>query len=50
MAKLEELTPNAQVRGIRPDQLVTVVSVQWHGVTSVNYNSSELLKRAENPS
>jgi hypothetical protein len=29
MSKLEQLTPNAAVRGILPDGLVTVVSVQW---------------------
>ena len=29
--RLEELQPNAAVRGILPDQLVTVVSVQWFG-------------------
>jgi hypothetical protein len=31
MAKLEGLRPNAAVRGILPDGLVTVVSVQWFG-------------------
>lgn len=31
MSKLEELTPNAAVRGILPDALVTVVGVQWFG-------------------
>ncbi|MBI3245527.1 MAG: DUF3883 domain-containing protein [Deltaproteobacteria bacterium] len=29
--KLEDLQPNAVVRGILPDSLVTVVSVQWFG-------------------
>ena len=29
--RLEELTPNAALHGILPDELVTVVSVQWHG-------------------
>ena len=29
--KLEELQPDATVRGILPDALVTVVSVGWHG-------------------
>jgi len=29
--KLEDLLPNAAVRGILPDALVTVVSVQWYG-------------------
>lgn len=31
MARLEELQPNAAVRGIRPNSAVTVVSTQWHG-------------------
>ena len=31
MSKLEDLTPDAAIRGIRPDSSVTVVSVQWHG-------------------
>src|SRR3989440_6830055 len=31
MTKLTTLTPNASVRGILPDCLVTVVSVQWFG-------------------
>ena len=31
MASLEQLTPNASVRGILPDGLVTVVSVTWFG-------------------
>ena len=29
--RLEDLQPNASVRGILPDGAVTVVSVQWHG-------------------
>lgn len=31
MSKLEELQPKASVRGILPDALATVVSVQWFG-------------------
>jgi hypothetical protein len=31
MSTLEDLQPNAAVRGILPDGLVTVVSVQWFG-------------------
>lgn len=31
MSHLEDLTPNASVRGILPNGLVTVVNVQWHG-------------------
>ena len=29
--KLEDLRPDASVRGILPDALVTVVNVEWHG-------------------
>jgi len=31
MARLEDLQPNASIRGILPDCLVSVVSVQWFG-------------------
>jgi hypothetical protein len=31
MANLEDLQPNASVRGILPDRLVTIVNVQWFG-------------------
>jgi hypothetical protein len=31
MIRLEDLQPNAAVRGLLPDSLVTVVSVQWYG-------------------
>ena len=31
MARLEDLQPQASVRGILPDSLVTVVNVQWFG-------------------
>jgi SNF2 family DNA or RNA helicase len=31
MTRLEDLQPDASVRGILPDALVTVVSVTWHG-------------------
>src|SRR3989440_6809427 len=31
MSKLEELRPNAAVRGLLPDCLVAVVNVQWFG-------------------
>src|SRR5438093_8527219 len=35
MARLEELTRGASVRGILPDSLVTVVDVAWHGTTAI---------------
>jgi hypothetical protein len=31
MITLEQLQPNASIRGIIPDALVTVVNVQWFG-------------------
>ena len=31
MPKLEDLLPEASIRGLVPDALVTVVQVQWHG-------------------
>ena len=31
MTKLETLLPNAAVRGVIPDALVTVVSIRWFG-------------------
>ena len=31
VTNLENLRPNASVRGIRPDRLITVVSIQWFG-------------------
>ena len=33
--KLEELQPNAAVRGIVPDSAVTVVNVEWHGTDAL---------------
>jgi len=29
--KLEDIQPNASLKGVRPDSAVTVVNVQWHG-------------------
>jgi len=31
MARLEELTRGASVKGVLPDGLVTIVDVTWHG-------------------
>lgn len=57
MSRLEELTPNAAVRGILPDALATVVSVQWFGseAMEMTYKSpsgkvaNELLYRHDEP-
>jgi len=35
MAKLEDLQPNAAVRGFLPDCLVTVVNVHWVGTEAL---------------
>jgi SNF2 family DNA or RNA helicase len=35
MIQLEQLQPNAALRGILPDTLVTVVSVQWYGADAL---------------
>jgi hypothetical protein len=57
MTRLEELQPTAAVRGILPDQLVTVVSVQWFGSEALESTykgpsgrvANELLFRHDEP-
>ena len=57
MSRLEELKPNAAVRGILPDVLATVVNVQWFGseALELTYKSpsgkvaNELLYRHDEP-
>ena len=57
MARLEDLTRGASVKGILPDHLVTVVDVSWHGssVVELTYKDStgrlgsELLYRHREP-
>ena len=57
MIKLEELQPGAAVRGIIPDAMVVVVSVQWFGSealeltykTSTGKVANELLYRHDEP-
>src|SRR5580658_219882 len=57
MARLEELTRGASVKGVLPDSLVTVADVQWHGsdVVELIYKDSagklgsELLYRDREP-
>ncbi|MEK6324546.1 MAG: helicase-related protein [Acidobacteriota bacterium] len=57
MSKLEELRPNAAVRGIIPDSLITVVSVQWFGSEALELTyktpagrvANELLYRHDEP-
>jgi superfamily II DNA or RNA helicase len=55
--KLESLTPNASVRGILPDSLVTVVNVQWFGSEALELTykdpggrvANQLLHRHDEP-
>ncbi|HEX6899316.1 MAG TPA: helicase-related protein [Thermoanaerobaculia bacterium] len=57
MSKLEEIQPNASIRGILPDALVNVVSVHWHGSEALELTykdaagklGSELLYRHDEP-
>ena len=57
MAALEELLPTTAIRGIIPDALVTVVSVQWHGSQALELTyktasgkvANELLYRDDEP-
>jgi hypothetical protein len=57
MARLEELTRGASVRGVLPDGLVTVVDAKWHGASVVELTykdaagrlGSELLYRDREP-
>jgi SNF2 family DNA or RNA helicase len=57
MTKLEDLRPNAAIRGVLPDALVTVVSVQWFGSEALELTyktptgkvANELLYRHDEP-
>ena len=57
MSRLEDLKPNASVRGILPTALVTVVNVHWHGSAAVELTykdpsgkvANELLYRHDEP-
>src|SRR6202795_4283019 len=57
MTRLEDLQPTAAVRGILPDQVVTVVSVQWFGSEALELTykgpsgrvANELLYRHDDP-
>ena len=57
MSRLEDLQPNAAVRGILPDSLVTVVNVQWFGSEALELTyktpsgkaANELLYRHDEP-
>jgi superfamily II DNA or RNA helicase len=57
MTRLEDLQPTAAVRGILPEQVVTVVSVQWFGSAALELTykgpsgrvANELLYRHDEP-
>jgi SNF2 family DNA or RNA helicase len=57
MSRLEQLVPNAALRGILPDALVTVVSVQWFGSEALELTyktpagkvANELIYRHDEP-
>lgn len=57
MQKLEDLRPNATIKGILQDRLVSVVNVQWFGSTAVELTyktpdgkvANELLYRHDEP-
>src|SRR3972149_6414512 len=57
MARLEDLTRGASLKGILPDSIVTVVDVKWHGssVIELTYKDTsgrlghELLYRDREP-
>jgi hypothetical protein len=57
MARLEDITRGASVKGVLPDGLVTIVDVKWHGsdVVELIYRDtagklgSELLYRDREP-
>src|SRR5579875_2287298 len=48
MSKLEDLRPNATVRGILPDCLATVVSVQWFGTEALELTFKDPAGRIAN--
>src|ERR1700686_1728322 len=48
MSKLEDLKPNASVRGILPNGLITVVSVQWHGSAALELTYKDAAGKVAN--
>src|SRR6202167_6833800 len=48
MSRLEDLQPNAAVRGILPDALVTVISVQWFGSEALELTYKTTLGKVAN--
>ena len=48
MARLEDLTRGAAVKGILPDSLVTVVDVKWYGSAVVELTDKDVSGRSGN--
>ncbi len=48
MSRLEDLTSNTSVRGILPDSLVTVVSIQWYGSDAIELTYKDAAGRVAN--
>jgi SNF2 family DNA or RNA helicase len=48
VSRLEELQPNASLRGILPDSLVTVVNIQWFGSEAVELTYKDPTGRVAN--
>src|SRR3989442_1242843 len=48
MAKLEDLTPGAWVKGVLPDTLVCVIDAKWHGSTVVELTFKDTAGRPGN--
>ncbi|HOX41789.1 MAG TPA: SNF2-related protein, partial [bacterium] len=48
MLKLEEIQPNATVRGILPDALITVVNVKWFGSEALELTYKDASGRVAN--
>ena len=48
MSRLEDLRPNAAIRGILPDGLVTVVNVQWFGTEALELTYKTAAGRVAN--
>jgi len=46
--KLEDLKPNASLRGVLPDRTVTVVSVQWFGTDALELTYTDPTGRVAN--
>ncbi|MEY2985283.1 MAG: hypothetical protein RLZZ568_1900, partial [Cyanobacteriota bacterium] len=43
MVRLEDLTRGASLKGILPNQVVTVIDIQWHGsdVVELTYKDAQ---------